>query len=120
MNSLSRGGKGFLILHSSLLDFPIQAGEHTWESTENVCIALPWAETPEVVHTIKAYFLLTSLTSTFWMGMAQLYVVIQESRPLPSGRSAFLQICGVSIKLAGWGKRVKPLSGRVSVAQAWN
>lgn len=113
MNSLSRGGKGFLILPSSLLDFPTQAGEHTWESTENVCIALPWAETPEVVHTIKAYFLLTSLTSTFWM-------VVQESRPLPSGRSAFLQICGVSIKPAGWGKRVRPLSGSVPVAQAWN
>lgn len=90
MNSWSRGGKGLLILYFSLLGFPTQAGDHTWEATENVYIALLWAEPPEVVNTINVDFLLTSLAGTVWMGMAQLHVVIQESRLLPSGGSAFL------------------------------
>lgn len=111
--------KGFLILHSSLLHFPTQARHCTWESTENVYITLLWAEPPEAVHTIKVYSLLTSLASAFWMEKAQLHVVIQESGLLPSGGSAFLQICRVSIKLAEWVKRVRPLRGRVSVEQIW-
>lgn len=63
--------------------------------------------------TIKLYFSFTSLANAVWRTMAHLHQVIQKTRLLPSGGSAFLQIC------RDWRKRVRTSSGRFSIGQAW-